>query len=71
VEPKPPRDVLLDVCDELEEREKLEGLEPERNQERDEDDDEPLAELRRTASIAFALGLGRPSVRLGPKYDGP
>jgi hypothetical protein len=71
VEPKPPRDVLLDEWDEVEEREALEGLEPELNQERDEDDDEPLAELRRTASIAFGLGRGRPSVRLGPKYDGP
>jgi hypothetical protein len=60
--------LLLDVCDELEE---LEELVPELNQERDEDGDEPLAEVRRTASIAFGLGRGRPSVRLGPKYDGP
>ena len=72
MEPKPPRDVLLDEWDEVEEeREALEELEPELNQERDEDDDEPLPGLRRTASIAFALGRGRPSVRLGPKYDGP
>ena len=71
MEPKPPRDVLLDEWDEVEEREALEELEPELNQERDEDDDELLPELRRTASIAFALGRGRPSVRLGPKYDGP
>ena len=70
MEPKPPRDVLLllDECDALD---ALEELEPELNQERDEDDDELLPELRRTASIAFALGRGRPSVRLGPKYDGP
>jgi hypothetical protein len=69
VEPKPPRDVLLllDECDALDE---LEGLEPELNQERDEDD-EVLPGARRTASIAFGLGRGRPSVRLGPKYDGP
>jgi hypothetical protein len=70
VEPKPPRDVLLllDECDALNE---LDELEPELNQERDEDDDELLAEVSRTASIAFGLGRGRPSVRLGPKYDGP
>ena len=71
MEPKPPRDVLLDEWDELEEREALDELEPGVNQERDEDDDELLPEARRTASIAFALGRGRPSVRLGPKYDGP
>lgn len=69
MDPKPPRDVLLDEWDEVEEREALEELEPDLNQERDED--ELLPELRRTASIAFALGRGRPSVRLGPKYDGP
>jgi len=60
-----PLELLLDVCevdDELE-------LEPELNDERD--DEEPLAELTRTASIAFGLGRGRPSVRLGPKYAGP
>ena len=69
MEPKPPRDVLLllDECDVLDE---LEGLDPELNQERDADD-EVLPGARRTASIAFALGRGRPSVRLGPKYDGP
>lgn len=71
MDPKPPRDVLLDEWDEVEEREALEELEPELNQERDEDEDELLPGLRRTASIAFALGRGRPSVRLGPKYDGP
>ena len=72
MEPKPPRELLLlDEWDEVEEREALEELEPELNHERDEDDDEVLPGLRRTASIAFALGRGRPSVRLGPKYDGP
>jgi hypothetical protein len=64
VEPKPPRELLLDEWDEVEEREALEELEPELNQERD---DELLPGLSRTASIAFALGRGRPSVRLGPK----
>ena len=57
-----PLELLLDVCevdDELE-------LEPELNDERD-DEGELLVEPTRTASIAFALGLGRPSVRLGPK----
>ena len=76
MEPKPPRDVLLlllllEECDDVDEREALEGLEPELNQERDEDEDEALPGARRTASIAFALGRGRPSVRLGPKYAGP
>ena len=75
MEPKPPRDVLLllllEECDDVEECEALEGLEPELNQERDEDEDEALPGARRTASIAFALGRGRPSVRLGPKYAGP
>jgi len=72
VAPNPPRDVLLllllEECDVLDE---LEGLEPELNQERDDDEDEALPGARRTASIAFALGRGRPSVRLGPKYAGP
>lgn len=68
MEPKPPRELLLDEWDEVEEREAVEALEPELNQERD---DELLPGLRRTASIAFALGRGRPSVRLGPKYGGP
>jgi hypothetical protein len=54
--------LLLDVCED--------ELEPELNDEREEDD-EPLADVTRTASIAFALGRGRPSVRLGPKYAGP
>ena len=75
MEPKPPRDVLLllllEERDDVEECEALEGLEPELNQERDEDEDEVLPGARRTASIAFALGRGRPSVRLGPKYAGP
>jgi len=71
VEPKPPRDVLLLLLDECDALDELEGLEPELNQERDEDEEEPLPGARRTASIAFALGRGRPSVRLGPKYDGP
>ena len=50
MEPKPPRDVLLllDECDVLDE---LEGLEPELNQDRDEDDEEPLPGARRTASM--------------------
>jgi hypothetical protein len=69
VEPKPPRDVLLLLLDECDALDELEGLEPELNHERD--DDELLPGARRTASIAFALGRGRPSVRLGPKYDGP
>ena len=53
-------ELLVDVCevDELE-------LEPERNDERDDDDE--LVDPTRTASIAFALGRGRPSVMLGPK----
>ena len=53
--------LLDDVCepDELE-------LEPELNEDREDDEDEPV-EPTRTASIAFALGRGRPSVRLGPK----
>ena len=71
MEPKPPRDVLLLLLDECDALDELEGLEPELNQERDEDDDEVLPGARRTASIAFALGRGRPSVRLGPKYAGP
>ena len=50
--------LLLDVCED--------ELEPELNDEREEDD-EPLADVTRTASIAFGLGLGRPSVRAGPK----
>jgi hypothetical protein len=61
-----PLELLLDVWvadDELE-------PEPELNEDR-EDDEEPLVEARRTASIAFGLGFGRPSVRLGPKYAGP
>ena len=70
MEPKPPRDVLLLLLDECDALDELEGLEPELNQERDEDD-ELLPEVRRTASIAFGLGRGRPSVRLGPKYEGP
>ena len=70
MEPKPPRDVLLLLEDECDALDELEGLEPELNQERDEDD-ELLPGARRTASIAFALGRGRPSFRLGPKYDGP
>jgi hypothetical protein len=52
------------VLDELE-------LEPELNHERELDDEDPLVEASRTASIAFGLGLGRPSVRLEPKYGGP
>ena len=56
-----PLELLLDVCvdDEPE-------LEPELNDERDDEEEEPV-EPTRTASIAFALGFGRPSVRLGPK----
>ena len=56
-----PLELLPDVCvdDELE-------LDPELNDERDDEEEEPV-EPTRTASIAFALGFGRPSVRLGPK----
>ena len=50
---------MRELLDELE-------LEPELNHERELDDD-PLVDPSRTASIAFALGLGRPSVRLEPK----
>ena len=60
--------MLLEVCEPLEE---LEELEPELNEERDEEDDELPAVPTRTASIAFGLGLGRPSVRLAPKCGGP
>lgn len=71
MEPKPPRDVLLLLLDECDALDELEGLEPELNQERDDDEDEALPGASRTASIAFGLGRGRPSVRFGPKYDGP
>ena len=57
---------MLDVCELLDELE----LEPELNDEREVDDD-PLVDASRTASIAFGLGRGRPSVRLEPKYGGP
>ena len=55
-------DDVRELLDELE-------LEPELNHEREDDD--PLVDPSRTASIAFALGRGRPSVRLEPKYGGP
>lgn len=61
VEPKPPREVLLDALLEL--REGLEELELP-NQERAL---RVLAGAMRTASIACRLGRGRPSGRLAPK----
>ena len=52
---------MRELLDELE-------LDPERNHEREVDDgDDPLVDASRTASMAFGLGLGRPSVRLEPK----
>lgn len=59
----------LDECDgdeeDLEDDEN-EELEREPNQERDAEVEE-LADPTRIASMAFGLGLGRPSVRLEPK----
>ena len=72
VEPKPPRDVLPDECDEDEEvredDEDDDNHDPERepNQERDVEDEVPVG-ARRTASIACALGRGLPSGKLAPK----
>jgi len=72
VEPKPPRDVLPEECDaddeDREDDEDDENQEPERepNQERDAEAEEPAAATW-TASIACALGRGRPSGKLAPK----
>ena len=51
--------MLLDVCEAPEE------LEPELNDEREVDGELPLVPTR-IESIAFGLGLGRPSARLAP-----
>jgi len=61
--------VPLEECDDEEEDledEEKEELEGEPNEERDPVLEDP-PDARRTASIAFGLGLGRPSVRLDPK----